>query len=60
MKQEIKLLVWTEFECEKCGHREPTHDDKGEAREWLNHCGQTSKMIVMRKFATEGKNEIIN
>ena len=49
-KREIKLLVWTEFECEICGHREPTKDDKGESKEWLNHCGKTAKMILVRKL----------
>lgn len=49
-KAKIKLNVWTEFKCEKCGHREPTHDKNGEAKEWLNHCKTTAKMILVRKF----------
>jgi len=49
-KTKICLDCWTEFECEKCGHRESTHDENGEAKEWLNHCGATSKMIMLRKL----------
>ena len=50
--KEIKLITWTEFECLECGHREPTHNENGEPKEWLNHCNETAKMIMMRKYLT--------
>jgi hypothetical protein len=50
MESKLVLKVWTEFECEKCGHRELTHTKTGEAKEWLNHCDTTTKMICVRRF----------
>ena len=51
MEEERKIILGmhTIFLCTKCGHKEPTHDKNG-AKEWLEHCGQTAKMTVSRRF----------
>ena len=39
-KKQLKLHIWLEWLCEKCG----TRQDKKKNEEWQKHCGEMMKM----------------